>query len=72
MDNFEEIAQCFISRGAGRVVSNREELLNNILKLLSNHEELEMMGRSALEIVKAHKGAAEKSAILAKSLLIHN
>lgn len=72
MDNFEEIAQSFISRGAGRVVSNREELLNSILKLLSNPEELERMGRTALEIVKAHKGAAEKSAILAKNLLTHN
>ena len=72
MDNFEEIAQSFISRGAGRVVSNREELLNNILKLLSNPEELERMGRTALEIVKAHKGAAEKSAILAKNLLKKN
>ena len=72
MDNFEEIAQSFISRGAGRVVSNREELLNSILKLLSNPEELERMGRTALEIVKAHKGAAEKSAILAKNLLKKN
>ena len=72
MDNFEEITQSFISRGAGRVVSNREELLNSILELLSNPEELERMGRAALEIVKAHKGAAEKSAILAKNLLTHN
>lgn len=72
MDNFEEIAQSFISRGAGKVVSNREELLNSILKLLSNPEELERMGRTALEIVKAHKGAAEKSAILAKNLLKKN
>jgi len=72
MDNFEEIAQSFISRGAGRVVSNREELLNSILKLLSNPEELERMGRTALEIVKAHKGAAKKSAILAKNLLKKN
>ena len=69
MDNFGEIAQSFISRGAGRVVSNREELLKSILELLSNPEELERMGRAALEIVKAHKGAAEKSAILAKNLL---
>jgi 3-deoxy-D-manno-octulosonic-acid transferase len=72
MDNFEEIAQSFISRGAGRVVSNRENLLNSILQLLSNPEELEKMGRNALEIVKAHKGAAEKSAKLAKDLLIDN
>ena len=71
MENFEEVAQAFISRGAGRVVSNREELLNSILELLANPEELERMGRAALEIVKAHKGAAEKSAILAKNLLTH-
>jgi len=69
MENFEEIAQSFISRGAGRVVSNREELLNSILELLRNHEKLEKMGRAALEIVKAHIGAAEKSAALAKNLL---
>ncbi|NIN92433.1 3-deoxy-D-manno-octulosonic acid transferase [bacterium] len=72
MDNFKEIAQAFISRGAGRVVSNKEDLLNSILQLLSNPEELKRMGRTAVEIVKVHKGAAEKSAILAKNLLIHN
>ena len=71
MDNFEEIAQSFISRGAGRVVCNRKELLRSILQLLANPEELERMGRAALEIVKAHKGAAEKSAILARNLLTH-
>ncbi|MFQ5866980.1 MAG: 3-deoxy-D-manno-octulosonic acid transferase [bacterium] len=71
MENFEEVAQAFISNGAGRVVSNRGELLNSILELLANPEELERMGRAALEIVKAHKGAAEKSAILAKNLLTH-
>jgi len=69
MDNFKEIAQAFISRGAGRVVSSREELLNSILELLSHPEQLERMGRAAVEIVEANKGAAEKSAILAKNLL---
>ncbi|MFB0526960.1 MAG: 3-deoxy-D-manno-octulosonic acid transferase [bacterium] len=72
MDNFEEIAQSFISQGAGKVVSNGEELVNNILRLLSNPEELKSMGRTALEIVKMHKGTAGKSAILAKNLLAHN
>ncbi len=71
MDNFEEIARAFISKGAGRVVSNREELLKSIVELLSHPEELEGMGRAALEIVEANKGAAEKSAILAKNLLSH-
>ena len=72
MDNFEEIAQSFVLRGAGRVVSNRKELLDSILELLSNPEELERMGKTALEIVKANKGSAEKSAKLAKNLLTHN
>jgi len=72
MDNFEEIAQSFISSGAGRVISNREELLKSIIELLANPEELQRMGRAALEIVKAHKGASEKSAILAKNLLTHS
>jgi 3-deoxy-D-manno-octulosonic-acid transferase len=70
MDNFEEIAQSFISSGAGRVISNREELLKSIIELLANPEELQRMGKAALEIVKAHKGASEKSATLAKNLLI--
>jgi len=69
MDNFHEVAQSFISRGAGIVVSNREELLQSSLKLLANPEELEKMGRAALDIVVAHKGAAKKSAILVKELL---
>jgi len=72
MDNFEEIAQSFVLRGAGRVVSNRKELLDSILELLSNPEELERMGKMALEIVKANKGSAEKSAKLVKNLLTHN
>lgn len=72
MDNFEEIAQSFVLRGAGRVISNRKELLDSILELLSNPEELERMGKTALEIVKANKGSAEKSAKLAKNLLTHN
>ena len=72
MDNFEEIAQSFVLRRAGRVVSNRKELLDSILELLSNPEELERMGKTALEIVKANKGSAEKSAKLAKNLLTHN
>jgi len=69
MDNFEEVAQSFISKGAGIVVSNREELLQSILKLLANPEELEKMGRAALDIVVAHKGASKKSAVLIKELL---
>jgi len=69
MDNFQEVAQSFISQGAGIVVSNREELLQTTLKLLANPEALEKMGRAALEIVVAHKGAAKKSAILVKELL---
>jgi 3-deoxy-D-manno-octulosonic-acid transferase len=72
MDNFEEIAQSFISSGAGRVVANKEELLKSILELLANPEELERMGKAAFEIVKAHKGASEKSATLAKNLLTHS
>ncbi len=72
MDNFEEIAQVFISRGAGKMVSNREELYESILHLLSHPEELERMGRAALEIVEAHKGVAQKTAILARNLIAHN
>jgi len=72
MDNFKEIAQSFVLRGAGRVVSNRKDLLDSILQLLSNPEELERMGKTALEIVKANKGSAEKSARLVKGLIIHN
>jgi len=72
MDNFEEIAQVFISRGAGKLVSNKEELYESILHLLSHPQELDKMGRAALEIVEAHKGVAEKTAILARSLLAHN
>ncbi|MDH5661388.1 MAG: 3-deoxy-D-manno-octulosonic acid transferase [Elusimicrobiota bacterium] len=72
MDNFEEIARSFVFRGAGRVVSNKRELLDSILELLSNPEELKRMGKTALEIIKANKGSAEKSAKLVKNLLIHN
>jgi len=72
MDNFGEIAQSFISRGAGKVVSNRQELLSSILELLSHPEKLKKMGRIALEIVETHKGAADRSAVLAKDLLSHN
>jgi len=72
MGNFEEIAQAFISKGAGKVVCNGEELLKSILELLSHPEELEAMGRAALEIIEAHKGAAEKSAMLAKDLLVRS
>jgi len=70
MDNFREIANSFISKGGGRVVSNRVELLKNILGLLSNDKELERMGKTAREIVEAHKGASEKSARLIKKLLL--
>jgi len=72
MDNFEEIAQSFVLQGAGRVVSNKKELVDSILYLLSNPEELERMGKTAREIVRANRGSAEKSAQLAKNLLTHN
>jgi 3-deoxy-D-manno-octulosonic-acid transferase len=71
IDNFKQIAQLFISAGAGREVSDREELLRSILNLLSHPEELERMGRMALETVNAHKGASEKTAVLAKNLLVN-
>jgi len=71
MDNFQEISQCFVSMGAARVVSNKEELMSSILELLKNPEKLEKMGRIAFEIVKGHRGVAEKSAMLTKNLLTH-
>lgn len=61
MQNFAEIAPRFIAASAAIQVGTAEELERALDELLSNAELRETLGRNALGVVEAHRGALDRT-----------
>jgi len=58
--NFEHIAKVLESAGALETIANAEELASLLKHAVNNSEEREFVGKAALAVVEANRGASEK------------
>ncbi|HYE88187.1 MAG TPA: 3-deoxy-D-manno-octulosonic acid transferase [Vicinamibacterales bacterium] len=69
MDNFLEIAEAFVSNGAGVQLASEQELDEAFVSLLGDPVRRARLGAAARALVEANRGANEKSlAVLSKLL----
>ncbi len=61
MQNFETVAQSFVTRNAAMQVRDEKELEEAIASVLADPMKAEQMGRNALEVVKENSGAIERT-----------
>ena len=61
MENFAEIAELFLARGAARRVSGAEELEPALAELLADPRQRAELGAAARSLVEANRGAAARS-----------
>lgn len=61
MDNFLEISQILLEKGAGICVKNEKELRAQARKLLLDGDLRESLGNAALEVIEENQGALRKS-----------
>ena len=69
MDNFAEIAEAFVSNGAGVQVAGDEQLDDTLTSLMSDPVRRARLGAAARALVEANRGAKEKSVIVLADLL---
>lgn len=69
MQNFLEIAEAFVSNGAGVQLSGDEELEEAFLSLMSDPVRRARLGAAARALVEANRGANEKSVTVLSTLL---
>ena len=69
MENFAEIAEAFVSNGAGVQVAGDEQLDDTLLSLMSDPVRRARLGAAARALVEANRGAKEKSVIVLADLL---
>ena len=69
MENFLEIAEAFISNGAGVQLPGEEELEEAFLSLMSDPVRRARLGAAARALVEANRGANEKSVAVLAQLL---
>ena len=69
MENFLEIAEAFISNGAGVQLAGEEELEETFLSLMSDPVRRARLGAAARALVEANRGANEKSVAVLAQLL---
>jgi 3-deoxy-D-manno-octulosonic-acid transferase len=69
MQNFLEIADAFISNGAGVQLANDQELDEAFLSLIGDPVRRARLGAAARALVEANRGANEKSVTVLASLL---
>ncbi len=62
MENFRQMAQAFQQAGAALEVRDPAELARRLAELLRNPEQRAAMGRAALALVEANRGAAGRAA----------
>lgn len=60
-DHCAEIADLLIQAGGGRRVLQAEDLTQQVIRLFSDHEERERMGRSARQVVEQNQGALQRT-----------
>jgi len=69
MENFLEIAEAFVSNGAGVQLAGEEELDETFLLLMSDPVRRARLGAAARALVEANRGANEKSVTVLSQLL---
>ena len=69
MQNFLEIAEAFVSNGAGVQLSGEEQLEEAFLSLMSDPVRRARLGAAARALVEANRGANEKSVTVLSQLL---
>jgi 3-deoxy-D-manno-octulosonic-acid transferase len=69
MQNFVEIAEAFVSNGAGVQLNGEAELEEAFLSLMSDPVRRARLGAAARALVEANRGANEKSVTVLTSLL---
>ena len=69
MENFAEIAEAFVSNGAGVQVAGDEQLDDTLMSLMSDPVRRARLGAAARALVEANRGAKEKSVIVLADLL---
>jgi 3-deoxy-D-manno-octulosonic-acid transferase len=69
MENFAEIADAFVSNGAGVQVAGEQQLDETLLSLMSDPVRRARLGAAARALVEANRGAKEKSVSVLADLL---
>jgi 3-deoxy-D-manno-octulosonic-acid transferase len=69
MENFAEIADAFVTNGAGVQLTAEHELDEALLSLMSDPVRRARLGAAARALVEANRGAKEKSVIVLADLL---
>ena len=69
MQNFAEIADAFISNGAGVQIDSEQQLEESFLSLMSDPVRRARLGAAARALVEANRGAKEKSVTVLADLL---
>ncbi len=69
MENFAEIADAFVTNGAGVQLAGEQQLDETFLSLMSDPVRRARLGAAARALVEANRGAKEKSAAVLADLL---
>jgi 3-deoxy-D-manno-octulosonic-acid transferase len=69
MDNFLEIAEAFVSNGAGVQLAGEQELEEVFLSLMGDPVRRARLGAAARALVEANRGANDKSITVLAALL---
>jgi 3-deoxy-D-manno-octulosonic-acid transferase len=69
MENFAEIAEAFVSNGAGVQLAGEQQLDETFLSLMSDPVRRARLGAAARALVEANRGAKEKSMTVLADLL---
>ncbi len=69
MENFAEIADAFVTNGAGEQLAGEHQLDETFLSLMSDPVRRARLGAAARALVEANRGAKEKSAAVLADLL---
>jgi 3-deoxy-D-manno-octulosonic-acid transferase len=69
MFNFPDISKWTIREGAGLMVHNSKELMDELRDLLGNASRRDRMGRRGLDFIDAHRGALDKNIDMLKPIL---
>lgn len=69
MQNFAEIADAFITNGAGVQIASEQQLEESFLSLMSDPVRRARLGAAARALVEANRGAKEKSVAVLADLL---
>src|SRR5687767_743429 len=69
MENFAEIAEAFVSNGAGVQLAGDEQLDETLMSLMSDPVRRARLGAAARALVEANRGAKEKSVTVLADLL---